>query len=110
MENPREFYTSHGPMTAPGAHAADLSRVPTDLGAACEVIQGLLIHQDLASFLYGVTLSDEQRRDAHIRHLAKMLARVRALDSRPLTQAREPPHRLPGVCSQFSLMLSARLR
>ncbi len=110
MENPREFYTSYGPMTAPGAHAADLSRIPTDLGASCEVIQGLLIHQDLASFLYGVTLSDEQRRDAHIRPLAQMLARIRAIDSRPLTHAREPADRLPGVCSHFSLMLSARLR
>ena len=109
MENPKEFYTSYGPMTAPGAHAADLSRIPTDLAASCEVIQGLLIHQDLASFLYGVNLSDEQRRDAHIRPLAQMLARIRALDSRPLTQGREPVDRLPGVCSHFSLMLAARL-
>jgi hypothetical protein len=110
MENPKEFYTSYGPMTAPGVHEADLSRIPTDLGAACQVIQGLLIHQDLASFLYGVNLSDEQRRDAHIRPLSKRLARIRAIDSRPLTQAREPVDRMPGVCSHFSLMLSARLR
>jgi Transglutaminase-like superfamily len=110
MENPKEFYTAYGAMTAPGAHAADLSGLPTDLAASCEVIQGLLIHQDLASFLYGVTLSDEQRLDAHIRPLAQRLARIRALDSRALTIAREPAHRMPGVCSHFSLMLCARLR
>ena len=110
METPKEFYTSYGPMTAPEAHAADLSQLPTDLAASCEVIQGLLIHQDLASFLYGVNLSDEQRLDAHNRQLAKVLARIRAIDSRPLTAAREPVDRMPGVCSHFSLMLSARLR
>ena len=110
MEDPKEFYTSYGPNTAPGAHAEDLSRMPTELGAACEVIQGLLIHQDLASFLYGVNLSEEQRLDAHNRQLEKILARIRAIDSRPLTQPREPVDRMPGVCSHFSLMLSARLR
>jgi hypothetical protein len=60
--------------------------------------------------LYRVTLSDEQRRDAHIRPLAETLTRIRALDARPLTIAREPAHRLPGVCRHFSVMLSAILR
>src|SRR5260370_6266421 len=110
MENPREFYTSYGPMTAPGAHAADLSRIPTDLGAACEVIQGLLIHQDLASFLYGVNLSDEQRRDPHIRPPAQKLARIPAPDSPPPYPTRQTVDPFPRRCSQFSLKPAPPLR
>lgn len=110
MENPREYYKSDGPMTALGAQAAEFSAMPRDLAALCEVVQGVLIHQELAPFLYRVTLSEEQRRDAHIRPLAEMLARIRALDARPLTIAREPAHRLPSVCRHFSVMLCSILR
>jgi hypothetical protein len=110
MENPQEYYKGHGPMTALGAHAAEFRALPRDIAALREIIQGVLIHQDLASFLYGVKLSDEQRRDAHIRPLAEMLTGIRARDARPLTVAREPDHRLPSVCRHFSLMLSAVLR
>jgi len=69
-----------------------------------------LIHGDMAPFLYGVTVSGEQRRDMHIRPITEMLTRIRALDAQPLTIAREPGHRLPSVCRHFSLMLSAILR
>jgi hypothetical protein len=110
LENPQEYYKSQGPMTAPGTYAAEFCALPRDIAALCEVVQGVLIHQELAPFLYRVTLSDEQRRDAHIRPLAETLTRIRALDARPLTIAREPAHRLPGVCRHFSVMLSAILR
>jgi hypothetical protein len=110
MEDPKEYYQGYGPMTAPGAHAAELSALPNDLAALCEVVQGVLIHRDIAPFLYGLRLSEEQRDDGHIRPIAQMLTRIHALDARPLTIAREPAARLPSVCRHFSLMLSAILR
>jgi hypothetical protein len=70
----------------------------------------VLIHRDMAAFAYGVNLSDERKNDAHIRPIEHLLARIRALDDRPLTVAREPGHRMAGVCRHFSVMLCAILR
>ncbi len=109
METPQEYYKRSGTMTALGAHAAEFSALPGDLASLCEVIQGVLIHRDIAPFLYHVTLSEAQRDDGHIRPMAQMLARIHALDARPLTVAREPEHRLPSVCRHFSLMLCSIL-
>jgi hypothetical protein len=110
MENPQEYYQHCGPMTAVNANKAEFGALPRNVAALCEVIQGVLIHRDMASFAYGVTFSDERKNDAHIRPIEDMLARIRALDDRPLTVAREPGHRMAGVCRHFSVMLCAILR
>ncbi len=110
METPQEYYQRCGTMTALGAHAAEFSALPGDLASLCEVIQGVLIHRDIAPFLYSLKLSEEQRDNAHLRPIEQMLTRIHALDARPLTIAREPGHRLPSVCRHFSLMLCAILR
>ena len=67
-------------------------------------------HRDIAPFLYGLTLTEEQRDDGHIRPIAQMLTRIHELDSRPITTARDVGHRLPSVCRHFSLMLCSILR
>ena len=110
METPQEYYQRCGTMTALGAHAAEFSALPGDLASLCEVIQGVLIHRDIAPFLYSLKLSEEDRDNGNIRPMAQMLTRIHALDARPLTIAREPGHRLPSVCRHFSLMLCAILR
>lgn len=110
MENPQEYYRHHGPMTAMDARAAEFSALPTGVAAICEVIQGVLIHRDMAAFAYGVTLSDERKNDAHIRPVEDVVARILALNDRPLTVARAPSDRMTGVCRHFSLMLCAILR
>ncbi|MGH7913602.1 MAG: transglutaminase-like domain-containing protein [Candidatus Binataceae bacterium] len=110
MENPQEYYEHCGPMTSVDTHAADFSALPRDVAALCEVIQGVLIHRDMAAFAYGVTLSDERKNDTHVRRIGDVLARILALDHRPLTVARKPGDRIAGVCRHFSLMLCAILR
>jgi hypothetical protein len=110
MQNPQEYYKHDGPMTALGAHAEELRALPTDIASLCEVVQGVLIHRDIAPWLYGITLTEEQRDDGHLRPIAQMLTRIHALDSRPLTDARDVGHRLPSVCRHFSLMLCSILR
>ncbi len=110
METPQEYYKYDGPMTALGAHAEELRALPTDLASLCEIVQGVLIHRDIAPWLYGITLTEAQRDDGHIRPIAQMLTRIHALDSRPLTNARDVGHRLPSVCRHFSLMLCSILR
>ena len=88
MQNPMEYYTSDGPMTALGAYAAEFDVLPRDLASLCEVIQGVLIHRDMVPFLYNLTLSEKQRDDGHIRPIAQMLSRISELDPRPLTVSR----------------------
>ncbi len=110
MQNPQEYYKHDGPMTALGAHAAEFSKLPHDLASLCEVVQGVLIHREIAPWLYGLTLTEAQRDDGHIRPMAQMLARIHALDARPLTDARDVGHRMPSVCRHFSLMLCSILR
>jgi Transglutaminase-like superfamily len=110
METPQEYYRRTGPMTALGAHAPEIGELPRDLASLCEIVQGVLIHRDIAPWLYGITLSEAQRDDGHLRPIVQMLARIRALDPRPLAGAREAGKRLPGVCRHFSLMLASILR
>ena len=110
MENPREYYTASAPMAAAGARAAELRALPNDLAKLCEVIQGVLVHRDMAPFLYDLKLSEQQRDDANIRPLELMLKRIHELDDRPLTVARDAAHRMPTVCRHFTLMLTAILR
>jgi hypothetical protein len=110
MQTSQEYHKQTGPMTALGAHADEFGKLPREIAALCEIVQGVLIHRDIAPWLYGLTLSETQRDDAHIRPTAQMLTRIHALDARPLTTARDVGNRLPSVCRHFSLMLSAILQ
>jgi len=110
MDNPHEYYRNHGPMTALGAHAGEIRELPTDLAALSEVIQSLLIHRDIAPFLYDLKLPAERYAEANLRPVAAMLGQIHGLDPHPLTAAREPRHRMAVVCRHFSVMLCAILR
>ncbi len=109
MDDPRKYYKAHGSMSRVDEQAARLSELPQNVAALCAVIQGVLIHRDLA-FAYGATFPQERQRDAHIRPVAAMLARIHELDGNPLALAREPGRRMVGVCRHFTLMLCAMLR
>ncbi len=110
MGTTQEYYRSHGPMTAPGAHSAMLAPIPRDIAATCSAIQGALIHRDIAPWLYGAKLSEEARDLANVRPVAAMLSQIRALSDRPLTEARDPKQRMPAVCRHFATMLCSILR
>lgn len=96
-------------MSDAGAKAALLDGLPEDVGGLAEVVQGLLIHEHIAS-AYGVTLSPEQHAQAHMRGVEKMLDRIARQDGRPLAQARPPGERVVGVCRHFTLLHVAMLR
>ena len=104
-----QYYTQVGPMTDAGAYASALQELPHDIAKLCEVIQGLLIHRDLAQ-LYGVRFSPERVEETHLRPLAAMLERIAALDGRSLAAPRTPEMRLVSVCRDYALMLCATLR
>ena len=110
METPQEYYVRHSSMTAPGARAVEFHALPEDVEALCKIVQGVLLHRDMARGLYGMVLSERQREAAHLRPITTMLAGIHDLDARPLTSVREPASRLPVVCRHFALMLTAILR
>jgi hypothetical protein len=110
MEDANDYYKRHGPMTTAGPFHSELQVFPKSVADLCRVIQGNLIHRDLAAWLYDLKLSPEETDAANIRPFTDMLAKVRELDARPLTTAREPNHRMPCVCRHFSTMLCAILR
>src|SRR4030095_7887534 len=43
-----QYYTQVGPMTDARAYASALRELPHEIAKLCEIIQGLLIHRDLA--------------------------------------------------------------
>ena len=49
MESAHEFYLGEASMTACGAFAGELAALPRDPAALCKIIQGMLIHADIAS-------------------------------------------------------------
>lgn len=97
-------------MTALTSRGAQLSALPRDVATLVKIVQGVLLHAEMAPFLYEVKFSEEQRRDMHVRPLSEMLMRIGAIDAHPLTSAREPGRRMPCVCRHFSLMLCGILR
>jgi hypothetical protein len=102
-----DFYAQPGPMTSGGSH--DLSTLPADVPSLARIIQGLVIHEYMAS-AYGVTVPEARKAESHIRHVDEMLDRIFEIDPSPLTVARPPEKRLVGVCHHFSLLFVAVLR
>ena len=110
QKSQKNYYRDHSPMTAPGGERSRLHALPADVRSLCGIVQGVLIHRELAAWLYDVKFSPEQVDLANIRPLTRMLAQIRAIDDRPLTSSRDPANRLPSVCRHFSTMLCAILR
>jgi hypothetical protein len=109
MTSSLEFFTTPGMMTSPGSHVDLLDQLPGEIGALCQVVQGLMIHVFWAD-QYGVQLSGPRRDEVQIRPFAHKLERILELDPPPLNEVRKPDQRLVGNCRDFSLMLTAILR
>jgi hypothetical protein len=97
-------------MSTAGVRATELRGLPHDIAALSEVVQGVLIHRDLAAWLYDLELSNEQREVANCRPVAEILSQIWALDARPLAEPREPSRRMPCVCRHFATLFCGILR
>ena len=86
-----------------------LDGLPRGPAALAGIVQGLLIHEHIASS-YGIALRPEQHQEAHVRSVEDMLAGIAAGDPAPLTTPRAAAERQVGVCRHFSLMHVAMLR
>jgi hypothetical protein len=59
---------------------------------------------------YGVELSEERKKEVAIRRVEDMLAKISAMDDRPLLLSREPEQRIVGNCRDYSVLLVSLLR
>jgi len=103
------YYAQPGPMTDPQTYAAWLNDLPADIPSLVKVVQGVMVHIFWAE-RYGLTLSDERKDEVNLRFIPKMLARLAALDGRPLTAPRELERKLVGNCRDHSTLLCSILR
>ncbi|MBN1643006.1 MAG: ClbS/DfsB family four-helix bundle protein [Anaerolineae bacterium] len=106
--DPQVYYAWPGPMTAPRGYSWMLDGLPDGVKALVQVVQGLMLHIFWAE-RYGVSLSEERKGEVQLRQFAAQLARIRALDDRPLTEVRPPETRLVGNCRDFATVLCALL-
>jgi hypothetical protein len=110
VENAQEYYRAHGAITFPGKFAKALGRLPSDVPSLCMVLQGILIHRDIAPWLYDLRLTEEQRDAANLRPMSEMVPAILARDAHPISESREAGSRLPCVCRHYATMLCAILR
>ncbi len=96
-------------MSDAGIWALQFDVLPDDAGGLAKVLQGLLIHEHMPDF-YGVTLSDRQRGEPHVRGAEQILERIAVHDPRPLAHPRPPTERFAGCCRHYTLMHVATLR
>ncbi len=105
-----DYYASQGPITEPGAEAGAFDGLPADLPALTRIVQGLVFHYMADEALFGWKPPKERLGEIDSRTLPAMLARLRALDARPLTEARPPERRILGCCRDFTVLLCAMAR
>jgi hypothetical protein len=105
-----DFYRQPGKMTSGGKYAASLKKLPQDAAELTRIVQGLAIHEYVASTFYGFDIPDGRLSESHIRSAEEMLDCILDLDDHPLTAARPPEKRIVGVCHHFSVLLVAMLR
>lgn len=96
-------------MSDAASKAALFDGLPHDVGGLAKVVQGLLMHEHIAS-TYGIALSHGQHAQAHMRGVEEILDCIARQDKRPLPAARPEGERVVGVCRHFTLLHVAMLR
>lgn len=104
-----DYYTHPAIMTSGGRCAAMFEALPRDVPALVQVVQGLLLHEHLAEYVYGVELSDERRSETHTRSVERMLDRLSVHGSHILS-ALPIAERMVGTCRNFTVLIVAMLR
>jgi hypothetical protein len=103
------YFSQHGPISDPGAHAQLFDGLPAGIADLCRVVQGTMIHIFWAE-RYGLKLPPERQAEVQLRTMPHRLARTIELDPRPLTEVRPLEKKIVGNCRDFSLTLAAMLR
>ena len=109
MDDALRPFVTPAVMTDPGRYAPLFEPLPADIAGVAKVAQGLLIHEHMVAG-YGRSLTPEEQATVHLRRVEDLVARMVAVDDRPLTERRPPADRVAGNCRHFSVFAVAMLR
>ncbi len=101
-----DFYATPGRFTRLDGDELATS----DVTEIVRAVQGLLVYDVVAQPFYGVELTAEQADAIHERDAARLLARAKAVDGRPIDEPRPPGDRVGARCHAFSRLTVAFLR
>jgi hypothetical protein len=104
------YFAEPGPMTTLSLSPAAAEGLPEDPLGLCGIARGVIVHEFLASSLYGVEIPPARGNEVETRPAAAIVDRIQRLDRRPLAHARLPERRMFGNCRQFSTLSCALLR
>lgn len=104
-----ERWIQHSPMTDPGRESFRFDRLPTDIGALCRIIQGVLVHSDWLPE-YGLPEPRSPDTSRATLPVSQRMARIAGLDPGPLDVGRPPGARSIGTCRDYALLVCAMLR
>jgi Transglutaminase-like superfamily len=104
------FYAEPGPMTTLQLSPAAAEGLPPDPLGLCGVAKGVIVHEFLASSLYGVEIPPARGDEVETRPVTAIIDTIQRLDPRRLVEARPPERRMFGNCRQFSTLTCALLR
>lgn len=103
------YYSQPGPMTDPREYREMLKGLPTSLLELVDALQHLAVHIFWAES-YGLKLDEQRQSEVQLRPVSAKLARMLALDPRPLTEPRALEQRLVCNCRDYSTLMAAFLR
>ncbi|MEA2575239.1 MAG: hypothetical protein QOH93_2537 [Chloroflexia bacterium] len=107
--DPRSFYSRQSDLTGPGKQAHLYEDLPLTVSGMARVVQGLFSQSNLGRS-YGLGAGDEQGQEADTRRVERMLERIHALHSGPLTESRSTEKRLVGCSRDYAVLLTSMLR
>ena len=114
MESELNYYSTHSPITDPGAHADLFPAGPVCLGELTRLVRNVQFHEAYAEAallkLPDDAVSDPRTCDAALRFVDPMLERILARDSRPLSFERSKKKCFIGTCRDYAVLLCSILR
>jgi len=86
-------------MTNPGKYSYLYDELPETVPKLCKTVQGLLLHV-FHTDRYGVSLTEERKKEIHLRKVEDMLKCLIDLQGLSLIQPRDPNERLISHCRE----------
>lgn len=107
--DPLTYYASQSLMTNPGEYVGLFSNLPHTIAGLRKIVQGLYIHY-MAGEKHNYEIPAERLMEIDTRYIEEMLARIIALDDRPLIEPRPPKKRLVGCCRDAAVLFCSMAR
>lgn len=104
-----EYYKGHSIMTNPGKYAHLYDELPETIPQLCQTVQGLLLHV-FHTERYGVSLSEERKKEVRLRKVEDMLQCLIDLQDQSLILPRNPDERIISHCRDYAVLLCSFLR